>query len=231
MSNIMSCRFPIGCLWLLLLLLVLVVLLFLKGGYIFMKLETINYYNENAEKFNSSTYAVDFTENQNRFLNYLNTDAIILDFGCGSGRDTKYFLKKGFEVHATDGSSQLCEIASKYTGIQVKQQLFGDLDVKELYDGVWACASILHLPLYELSIVMKKIGKALKENGVLYTSFKYGEFEGMRNGRYFTDMTENKLKILLDEVDAFVLMEHWISADARVGRDGEKWTNIILKKK
>ena len=108
--------------------------------------KTLKYYNENAQSFASGTVSVKFTEVQDKFLEKLNPDAYILDFGCGAGRDTKYFLSRGYQVDAVDGSEQLCRIASEYTGIKVRQKLFQELDEKEKYDGIWACASILHLP-------------------------------------------------------------------------------------
>lgn len=91
-----------------------------------------------------------------------------------------YFLKSGFDVTATDGSEELCKYASEYTGIQVKQMLFQDLDEVDYYDGIWACSSILHLSKNELRIVMNKMSRALKSGGIIYTSFKYGNFEGER---------------------------------------------------
>ena len=108
--------------------------------------KTLKYYNENAQSFASGTVSVKFTEVQDKFLEKLNPDAYILDFGCGAGRDTKYFLSRGYQMDAVDGSEQLCRIASEYTGIKVRQMLFQELDEKEKYDGIWACASILHLP-------------------------------------------------------------------------------------
>ena len=148
--------------------------------------KTLKYYNENAQSFASGTVSVKFTEVQDKFLEKLNLDAYILDFGCGAGRDTKYFLSRGYQVDAVDGSEQLCRIASEYTGIKVRQMLFQELDEKEKYDGIWACASILHLPKKQLREVLKNMYAALKSKGWIYTSFKYGEFEGERNGRYFT---------------------------------------------
>ena len=154
------------------------------------KNNTLNYYNTNAHSFVSSTLSVDFTQTQDKFLHLLPPAAAILDFGCGSGRDTKYFLDAGMQVDATDGSEELCRLASEYTGIPVRQMLFEELDAKAQYDGIWACSSILHLPKDALKGVFKKMIEALKENGVIYTSFKYGTFEGERNGRFFTDFTE-----------------------------------------
>ena len=151
--------------------------------------KTLNYYNENAQSFASGTVSVEFTEMQDRFLEKLDPGAYILDFGCGAGRDTKYFLSQGYRVDAIDGSEQLCRIASDHTGIKVRQILFQELEANEKYDGIWACASILHLPKKELKEVLKKMLTALKTDGWIYTSFKYGEYEGNRNGRNFTDFT------------------------------------------
>ena len=145
--------------------------------------KTLKYYNENAQSFASGTVSVKFTKVQDKFLEKLNPDAYILDFGCGAGRDTKYFLSRGYQVDAVDGSEQLCRIASEYTGIKVRQMLFQELDEKEKYDGIWACASILHLPKKQLREVLKNMYAALKSKGWIYTSIKYGEFEGERNGR------------------------------------------------
>lgn len=98
--------------------------------------KTLKYYNENAQSFASGTVSVKFTEVQDKFLEKLNPDAYILDFGCGAGRDAKYFLSRGYQVDAVDGSEQLCRIASEYTGIKVRQMLFQELDEKEKSEGV-----------------------------------------------------------------------------------------------
>lgn len=191
---------------------------------------TIEYYNKNAEQFVQGTISVDFVATQERFLTKLSVGAHILDLGCGSGRDTKYFLDKGYQVEATDGSAQLCKIASKYTGIRVKQMLFEEIDESEKYDGIWACSSILHLDKKTLKAVLKKMAAALKANGVIYTSFKYGDFEGHRNGRYFTDFTLETFEEYLQEVPELQIEEHWITGDVRPGRGEEKWLNLILRK-
>ncbi len=192
---------------------------------------TLNYYNENAEEFTASTINVDFTRVQDKFLNKLSSNSSILDFGCGAGRDTKYFLEKGYIVDAIDGSEELCKLASQYTGIEVKHMLFQELHDIEKYDGIWACSSILHLPYEELVEVMKKMTVALKDTGIIYTSFKYGSFEGVRNGRYFIDMTEECLDKLLQDVGGLDIEELWVTSDVRPGRGEEKWLNLFLRKK
>lgn len=193
-------------------------------------INTLNYYNQHAQTFIDSTKDVDFRIMQARFLDRLFPHAYILDFGCGSGRDTKYFLTQGYQVDAVDGSEEICKLASAYTGIQVKQMLFQDLKAVNVYDGIWACSSILHLPYEELKVVLLLMGNALKQDGILYTSFKYGTFAGERNGRYFTDMTEESLEKLLKETEVFQLEEAWVTKDVRPEREDEKWLNILLKK-
>ena len=192
---------------------------------------TLDYYNNYADEFYQSTVTVEFTEMQDRFLKKLKKDAYILDFGCGSGRDTKYFLEQGYHVEALDGSVELCRRASQYAGIQVKQMLFEELAVADKYDGIWACSSILHLPIDKLVKVMQKMTTALKKNGIIYTSFKYGIFSGERNGRFFTDMTEATFADLLQGVDGLVVEEQWVSSDVRPERSEEKWLNLILRKR
>lgn len=191
---------------------------------------TLNYYNQNADSFTQGTVSVDFSQVQDKFLERLNVGDYILDFGCGSGRDTKYFLKKGMVVDAIDGSVNLCKLASEYTGIKVQNILFQELDEQEKYDGIWACASILHLPKEELSVVLDKMIAALKKNGIIYTSFKYGDFEGKRNGRYFIDFTVESFKELIENVADVEIVEYWITGDVRQGRGEERWLNIILQK-
>lgn len=191
---------------------------------------TLDYYNSKAKDFVSATVDVVFTEIQDIFLEYIPAGGKILDFGCGSGRDTKYFLSKGFGVDAIDGSEELCKIASEYTGIQVKQMLFEGLDEVEEYDGIWACASILHVEKKQLPEIIKKIAIATKKGGIVYISFKYGEFEGIRNGRFFTDLTEESFEELLRKVPELAIEKLWISADVRAGRGEERWLNIVLRK-
>lgn len=193
--------------------------------------KSIEYYNANAEKFVEGTVSVDFGITQNRFLNKLPPNAVILDFGCGSGRDTKFFLDQGYDVEAIDGSSKLCEIASGYTGLKVKQMLFQELSEIKKYDGIWACSSILHIPSISLGGILDKMVTALKDNGIIYVSFKYGTYEGMRNGRYFTDMTEDTFSNISKNMKHIEIEEQWITSDVRPGRGEEKWLNLILRKK
>ena len=190
---------------------------------------TLQYYNQNAGSFVSGTVHADLTDTLNRFLSRLEPGAAILDFGCGSGRDTKYFLEHGYQVEAIDGSEELCKIASAYTGIPVRQMYFQDLDIREQYDGIWACSSLLHLSYGELDEVLYRIEKALKPQGILYMSFKHGVFEGERNGRYFLDFTEEKLEQLLKKHTSLQQLRNFLTEDVRPDRE-ERWLNLFLKK-
>ncbi|MDE7282382.1 MAG: methyltransferase domain-containing protein [Lachnospiraceae bacterium] len=192
--------------------------------------DTLNYYNKNAREFADGTVNVNFTEIQDLFLKYVPEGGKILDFGCGSGRDTKYFLNKGYNVDAIDGSDELCKIACNYTGISVKKMKFEELDCIGVYDGIWACASILHVANKELPAILRKMTDAIKNGGVIYTSFKYGEFEGYRNGRYFTYHTEESFRKIIEDIPKLAIERLWISDDVRTERREEQWLNLILRK-
>ena len=190
---------------------------------------TLDYYQRNANVFVEGTLSADMHDAQKRFLNMLKPQAYILDFGCGSGRDAKAFLSRGYRVDAIDGSPELCRIASELIGNPVKQMLFDELSSINQYDGIWACASILHIPKRELVDVLRKISDALKDSGVLYTSFRYGSFEGMRRGRYFIDLTEDTLRKLMEEVPSLQIIDTWITDDVRPGREA-RWLNTLARR-
>lgn len=192
---------------------------------------TLDYYDNHSDEFYKNTVDVEFAATQQRFLQKLKKGSTILDFGCGSGRDTIYFLEQGYHVDAIDGSVELCRLASEHTGIKVKNMLFQELSAVEQYDGIWACSSILHLPFETLTEVMGKMQIALKKKGIIYTSFKYGIFAGERNGRYFTDMTEETFAEFLNGINGLEIEEEWITSDVRPEREEERWLNLILLKR
>lgn len=192
---------------------------------------TLAYYSANANRFASSTVDVEFSSMQARFTSLLSPGASILDFGCGSGRDAKAFADAGFTVTAIDGCPELCALASELSGLEVRCQLFEDFDEVDTYDGIWACSSILHLPKSQLLEVMGNLTRGLKGRGVLYTSFKHGEFEGMRNGRHFTDFTAETFCDFMQGIPGLSIEDEWITSDVRPGRGDEKWLNLILRKR
>lgn len=191
---------------------------------------TIEYYDKNTEEYFESTSTVDMSEARNRFLKHIPPDGLILDFGCGSGRDTKAFADAGYNAVALDGSQALCVRAHGLTHQPVICCQFQNYKAVSKFDGIWACASLLHLTEEELLPVLEELEKSLKTGGVLYTSFKYGDFSGERNGRWFTDMTEEKLEQLVSLFADLARVEQWVSADARPERQNEKWLNVIYQK-
>lgn len=192
--------------------------------------KTLDYYNRTAREFIRGTVDADLSALHRRFLSHLPEHAHILDLGCGSGRDSKAFLDLGYQVTALDGSEACCKLATETIGQEVLCRTFEQLDFEQVFDGVWACASLLHVPYAELTGVFKKIAAALKPGGFFYASFKYGDFEGERNGRYFTDLDEERLKALLEPVVGLTVVETFITGDVRDGRGGEKWLNVIGEK-
>ena len=190
---------------------------------------TIDYYDKNAADYACNTSDLVFSEIQDMFLENLKDGAAILDFGCGSGRDSKSFLQKGYQVTALDGSAKLCKIAEEKTGIPVIQMDFNDFDEQDKYDGIWACSSILHLPGQELKNVLINMEKTLHDGGIIYTSFKYGDFSGMRKGRFFIDFTEDSFRTFISDIEKLVIEKLWITNDVRPGRQDEKWLNMLLR--
>lgn len=191
--------------------------------------KTIRYYDEHAEDFIAGTENADMRECRERFLQYLKQGQKILDAGCGSGRDVIAFREAGYEVEAFDASAEICRIASEKTGIEVKQMWFEELEGADQYDGIWVCASLLHVKPADLPDVLQRLHRLLKTEGILYVSFKYGSAEREKDGRYFHDLTENTCRELLTEA-GLSIRELFVTQDVRNGRSQEKWVNAIAGK-
>lgn len=191
--------------------------------------QTLNYYNQNATEFFNATFNVDMESLYQAFIQYLPQDALILDLGCGSGRDTLAFKRKGYRVEALDYSKELVALASQQTGQQVRLESFYDFSDQSKFDGIWACASLLHCERHRLDEVIGKLISALKLNGVLYMSFKYGDSDREKDGRQFTDLDEVQAQALFGQFDHFQQIQQWITVDQRPERQ-EKWLNLIWKK-
>ena len=188
---------------------------------------TLTWYRENAETFLSRTGNVDMTMTYDPFLELVAPGGSILDLGCGAGSAALYFTRKGYKVLAVDGCAEYCEHTRRRAGCEVRQMLFGELDYTNAFDGVWACASLLHVQKDALPGVLRLIRRALKKHGVFYASFKYGETEREKNGRLFSDFTEESLRGLLDEAGGFRTVKLWTTADARPERAEERWVNVL----
>ncbi|MET4694501.1 class I SAM-dependent methyltransferase [Endozoicomonas lisbonensis] len=191
--------------------------------------QTIDFYEQNADSFFESTVGVEAQDLHQAFLAYLPQNATILDAGCGSGRDTLAFLRQGYRVFAFDGSECMAKRAADLTGLPVQTSLFLDYTAGQLFDGIWACASLLHVPVEQLAVTFSHLSKFLKNEGVFYCSFKLGSGEVVRKGRHFTNLDEPGLEAILTTTD-LEMAKSWITTDLRPGRENEHWLNAILKK-
>ncbi len=192
-------------------------------------MKTKDYYDNNAQEFVNSTFMVDMQNLYQPFLNLLPDFGQILDLGCGSGRDALAFKNMGYQIEAMDYSAELVKQASDLTGIEVRLQSFYDLDEINTYDGIWACASLLHCERHRLVDVLQRMIQSLKANGVIYMSFKYGDQDREKDGREFTDLNEQQAGELLDHFNQVSLAKQWISIDKRPDRT-EQWLNLLWKK-
>jgi SAM-dependent methyltransferase len=189
---------------------------------------TTAYYRQNAEAFYGETIAVGMDPLYDRFLPRIPAGGHILDAGCGSGRDSRAFIERGYRVTAFDASPELARLASRYIGQEVPVMHLEDTHWHRVFDGIWACASLLHVPAAGLHEVMQRLGRALKPGGILYASFKHGHGEREHNGRRFTDLDEPGLAALLAQVPGLTPIETWVTADVRPGRSAESWLNTLL---
>lgn len=192
-----------------------------------MSNKNIEYYNLNAQSFYDGTVNADMSLWRDKFEALVSRR--ILDAGCGSGRDSRAFLEHGFEVEAFDASSEMCRMAGELIGQPVRQLLFEDMDYTDEFDGIWACASLLHVGYEKLPGVLAGIRRALHERGILYVSFKYGEGTKQRGERTFSDFTEESVSRLL-QTAGFTVIELGVTADIRPGRADEKWVNVLARR-
>jgi 2-polyprenyl-3-methyl-5-hydroxy-6-metoxy-1,4-benzoquinol methylase len=190
---------------------------------------TTAYYRQNAEAFFADTFPVEMEPLYNRFLPRVRKGGHLLDAGCGSGRDSQAFLDRGYRVTAFDASPELARLASRHTGQEVLVMRFEEIHWQRTFDGIWACASLLHVPAARLPGVMARLAGALKPGGTLYASFKHGQGEREHKGRRFTDLDEGGLAALLAEVPGLSSIETWVTGDLRPGRAAEPWLNALLR--
>lgn len=165
------------------------------------------------------------------FLKLLPENCSILDAGCGSGRDSLYFKNKGYSVTAMDYSEELVKLAKDTIKQDVHHMSFQEINWVNKFDGIWACASLLHVNKSEISDVLLRLSNALRQGGILYASFKRGKGETDRTGRLFNNYTYPELKMLLDDTDLFKEVKYWESMDIRKDREDEPWCNMLLRRK
>ena len=192
--------------------------------------KTIDFYNKNAENYCSKTIGIDLTQIYEKFLKYIPKQGAILDLGCGSGRDSLYFLKNGFDVTSMDASIEMVKLSSKLINQKTIHRKIEDIDFKDKFDGIWACASLLHINKNATVDVYNKLLSALKIEGILYASYKYGTNTMVKEGRYFNNYDENSFSEMIKNIKSLELIEFWTTLDLRQEGNNQKWLNILLKR-
>ncbi|MCR5877975.1 bifunctional 2-polyprenyl-6-hydroxyphenol methylase/3-demethylubiquinol 3-O-methyltransferase UbiG [Phenylobacterium sp. J367] len=191
---------------------------------------SIGFYDENAEDFFQRSASADMAPAYGDFLSHVPPGGRILDAGCGSGRDALAFHRRGFRVTAMEAAPNLAELARAHTGLPVEVMTFADVAWREQFDGVWACASLLHVPAADLPDAVGRLRDALKRGGVFWMSFKYGRAERDANGRRFTDLDEAAGRALVVETGGLDLLSVKITEDVRQDRPGERWLSLLAKR-
>ena len=189
--------------------------------------KTIGYYDSHPEEYAQTTYAADMTDYYRRFLKYVPKGGSIVDMGCGSGRDMKYFAEAGYSASGVDASEGMCRVAHEYSGCPVVccDALAWRPETK--CDAIWANGSLLHLHKDEITTFIKTKSEYLKPNGILYFSMKAGIPDGFDgNGRYFTPFSESIVDSVLAD-GKLKVRERWTQSDS-LGRVGFHWEAIIL---
>ncbi len=193
---------------------------------------TLEYYNKNAELYCEQTLIGDLQENYDKFLKHLPKNAYILDFGCGSGRDRKYFKENGYKVKPIDGSDEMCKLASKYLNQDVSCMKFDELNDINIYDGIWACSSILHVEKENLPSILIKMIDALKKNGIIYASFKVGTGYEIKEEKYYNFISKDEMIQILEKLERNVKLIDYFETIPSTKRNAKNtiWGNFIIKK-
>lgn len=190
-------------------------------------MDTIEYYNKYASKIFEDTVGRDTEALRQEFLSYLEEGDTILDLGCGSGRDSLAFYELGYDVTPLDASEEMCKLAEIHTGLEVLNMAYEEMEFDEVFDGIWGCGALIHVPQAEMGAILTRVIDALCQGGILYLSFLEGDFEGIRSGRYFCEYSQEYLTRMLKETGRLEVIKIWGMEDADGGR---RWLNVLAKK-
>ena len=198
---------------------------------------TLNYYDENAVEFVCQTLSIDMHDLYELFINQLpqRDTQCILDVGCGSGRDANYFAKQGYEVTAIDASAELIQwarqhhMSSRITWVHLDFSSIEKQAWENKFTGIWACASLLHVPFLELPCIIESLLETLTDDGVMYLSFKYGEGERIDNERFFCNMNESRWTTIVANIPQVIEYDIWLSAYKRADCK-DAWFNVMIKR-
>ncbi len=192
--------------------------------------QTIKYYNKNAQAYYDKTVNVDMSELCDRFLDHIKDGGVILDIGCGSGRDMRYFIEKGYHAEGLDASSEMCRLAGA-SSLSVENVPIEEWNPRKKYDGIWANASLLHVTISQIYTFFIKAEACMDTDGALFASMKTGLTNDIdADGRYFCPFSEEKLEEILIKHPAFLLCDKWYSDD-KLGRNTFRWFHFILARK
>jgi SAM-dependent methyltransferase len=194
-------------------------------------MDSYDYYNKNASKFISGTLQADMSKIIDRFLEYVKPGGTILDAGCGPGRDVKRFVNLGYEVYAMDASEAMVNHCREIIGDKCALATFQEYKTYLHFDGIWACASLLHLQPHEIEGVIEKFISFLKPQGVFFLSFKKGTEDYIKDSRYFNCHTTESIEELLGKFKNIKILENFITSDVREGRASEEWIIVIVRKR
>lgn len=192
-------------------------------------MSSIAYYDAHGDEFFARSADVEKLPHLTRFMARMPPGGVVLEAGCGSGRDALALRQAGFAVTAFDGSATMVRLASRHTGLAVLHMTFDEMAWESAFDGVWACASLLHVAPADLPAVFGRIGCALKPGGVAFASFKLGQGRRFANGRWFTDLGLDDLAALFKAAGCDIL-ERDVSSDLRAGREHELWAAAIARR-
>ena len=191
---------------------------------------SLEWYEANASAYADRTHDTDLTHIYERFLAHVPEGGRILDAACGSGRDTLALRARGYVVEAFDGAAAMVAVATANTGQPVRHLRFADVDYESEFDGVWACASLLHLRRPALPEAVARLTRALRPGGVLFMDFKHGEGERFSVGRWKLLFDPEGVGDFLNTQPGLELIDAWITHDTRPGRTDEEWCNALARR-
>jgi len=189
--------------------------------------DTLSFYADNTADFINRTSELNLSALYSEFLPLIPRSGSILDAGCGSGRDSRYFINQGYTVHAIDAVPEIAKQASEHIGQPVEVATFENFRSDDEFNGIWACASLLHVPPDSLPAAIGNLASYLRSGGIFYMSFKYGHGQRTHGTRQFTDMNESGLEALASRTPSLTLKKTWTTEDLRPDRNTEKWMNAI----
>ena len=193
--------------------------------------QTLQFYNEDAETYCQRTGSTPSPALPG-FLERLRPGSSILELGCGSGRDTVEMLRLGYDVTPTDGSPEMARQAESRLRCNVIVLEFSEIEGEARFDGVWAHACLLHVPVTHLGEVLSKIYQVLKSPGVLFGNFKEGTGQGRdRFGRYYNYPSLATLRKIFEQAASWYSLK--IERRPGTGYDGVSitWLNCTAVKR